>query len=358
MPRRGIKSSTRRIMGRSLRSRYLFSTGSPSLHGHQIDVRHVGPLVPQQARNSEMGVQRRHAAIDEGCVLFGGVGMAQSMKGNAPARYGGITDGITVAEDKLLHAVDGPVSGNAILHQQLVAAFRFVQQPLQHHRDAVVLEGNDTDFAALAFHGEGIFTQRTLRRGGVHAEALMDAQTGVAGQIQGKDVVLPLLRHGAAYQLADLRVRPCAILLPEAAAFQGDAQLFIARQRVAWMGHLIVEKADGGEVGLDGAGRLTLRLQIEGVAHQMLAADVLQLLQMVVGGEIGTETLDRLIVAIFRAEAALPVVARQLVQLGNEGVVNAFCGHIKIAPCSRSRVQMDALHLLARRAVSGASPQN
>ena len=47
----------------------------------------------------------------------------------------------------------------------------------------------------------------------------MDAQTGIAGQIQGEDVILPLLRHGAADQLAELRVRPCAILLPEAAAF-------------------------------------------------------------------------------------------------------------------------------------------
>ena len=51
------------------------------------------------------------------------------------------------------------------------------------------------------------------------------------------------------------------------------------------------------------------------------------------------------------------IVAGQLVQLGDEGVVNAFCGHIKKSPCNRSRVQMDALHLLARRAVSGASPQ-
>lgn len=118
-----------------------------------------------------------------------------------------------------------------------------------------------------------------------------------------------------------------------------------------------MEKADGGEVGLDGAGRLALLLQIEDVAHQMLAADVLQLLQMVVGGELGTEPFDRLIVAVLRAEAALSVVPCQLVQLGNESNVNTFCGHIKKAPCSRSRVQMDALHPLARRAVSGVSPQ-
>ena len=124
------------------------------------------------------------------------------------------------------------------------------------------------------------------------------------------------------------------------------------------MGHLIVEEADGGEVGLDGAGGFALLLQIENVAHQMLAADVLQLLEMVVGGEIGAEALDRLIVAILRAEAALTVVPRQLVQLGNEGMVNTFCGHIKKSPCNRSCVQMDALHPLARRAISGVSPQN
>ena len=119
-----------------------------------------------------------------------------------------------------------------------------------------------------------------------------------------------------------------------------------------------MEKSDGGEVGLDGAGRLALLLQIEDVAHQMLAADVLQLLQMVAGSEVGAETLDRLVVAVFRAEVALSVVPCQLVQLGNEGMVNTFCGHIKKYPCNRSCVQMDALYPLARRAISGVSPQN
>ena len=208
----------------------------------------------QQPGYGEMSIQGRHAAIDEGCVLFGGVGMAQSMKGNASVLRCGIADGVTVADDKLLHTVDGPVGGNAVRHQQLVAALRFVQQSFQHHRDAVVLDGDDTHLTALALYGEYVFTQRTLRRSGVHAEALVDTKAGVTSQIQGEDVVLPLLRHGAADQLAELRVRPCAILLPEAAAFQGNTQFFIARQRVAGMGHLIVEKSDGGEVGLDGAG--------------------------------------------------------------------------------------------------------
>ena len=53
---------------------------------------------------------------------------------------------------------------------------------------------------------------------------------------------------------------------------------------------------------------------------------------MVVDSEVGAETLDRLLVAILRAEAALTVVPGQLIQLGNEGVVNTFCGHIKKSP--------------------------
>ena len=119
-----------------------------------------------------------------------------------------------------------------------------------------------------------------------------------------------------------------------------------------------MEKANGGEVSLDGAGGFALLLQIEDIAHQMLAADVLQLLQVVVGGEVGAEPLDRLIVAILRAEAALTVVAGQLVQLGNEGVVNTICSHIEKAPYIQNCVQMGALYPLARRAISGVSPQN
>ena len=105
MPRIGIKSSTRRIMGRSLKSRYLFSLGTASLHGRQIDVRHVGSLVSQQARYGKMGVQRCHAAIDEGSVLFGGVGVPQPMEGNAPVRRCRVTDSVTVAERSVLRVL-------------------------------------------------------------------------------------------------------------------------------------------------------------------------------------------------------------------------------------------------------------
>ena len=84
-----------------------------------------------------------------------------------------------------------------------------------------------------------------------------------------------------------------------------------------------MEESDSGKVGLDGAGRLAILLHLEDIGGEVPAADVLQLLQMVVDSEVGAEPFDRLIVAVFRTEAALPVVPGQLAQLGNEGVVNA-----------------------------------
>ena len=150
-----------------------------------------------------MGVQRRHAAVDEGFVLLSGVGVPQAVEGDAPVRCGGITDDVTVADNKLLHAVDDPIGGYAVRHQQLMAACRLVQQLLQHHGDALILNGNDTHLSALALHSEGVFPQCPFRSGSVHTEALMDAQSGIAGQIQGEDIVLPSLRHGTAQQLAE-----------------------------------------------------------------------------------------------------------------------------------------------------------
>ena len=53
-----------------------------------------------------MGIQRHHATIDEGGVLFSGVGVPQSMEGNASVRCSGVADSITVAEDELLNVIE------------------------------------------------------------------------------------------------------------------------------------------------------------------------------------------------------------------------------------------------------------
>ena len=51
----------------------------------------------------------------------------------------------------------------------------------------------------------------------------------------------------------------------------------------------------------------------------MLAADVLQLLEMVVSCEVGAEPFARLVVARLGTKAALSIVPCQLVQLGDKG---------------------------------------
>ena len=51
----------------------------------------------------------------------------------------------------------------------------------------------------------------------------------------------------------------------------------------------------------------------------MLAADVLQLLQMIFCGEVGAEPFAGFVVALLRTKAALTVVPRQLVKLRDKG---------------------------------------
>ena len=63
----------------------------------------------------------------------------------------------------------------------------------------------------------------------------------------------------------------------------------------------------------------------------MFGADVCQFLQVVVVGQELTEPLHRLIVAFLGSEAALAIVAKNLVQLGDEGLkdtgIVGFYGH-------------------------------
>ena len=76
-----------------------------------------------------------------------------------------------------------------------------------------------------------------------------------------------------------------------------------------------MEKADGGEVGLDGAGRFAILLHPEDVGGQMLAADIGQLLEAIFICQISAEAFHGLIVPAFGTEAALTIMLCQLVQL-------------------------------------------
>ena len=85
-----------------------------------------------------------------------------------------------------------------------------------------------------------------------------------------------------------------------------------------------MEKADGGEVGLDGAGGLSVLLHPENIGGQMLAADIGQILEPVFVSQISAEAFHGLIVPIFCAETALTVMPSQLIQLGNKCLKNAL----------------------------------
>ena len=85
-----------------------------------------------------------------------------------------------------------------------------------------------------------------------------------------------------------------------------------------------MEEADGRKIGLDGAGRLAVLLHPEDIGGQMLAADIGQFLEVVLICQISAETLHSLIIPIFRAEAALSIMPRQLVQLAYKRQKNAL----------------------------------
>ena len=90
------------------------------------------------------------------------------------------------------------------------------------------------------------------------------------------------------------------------------------------IGNLVMPEPNRRQLRLDGAGRLTVLLQVANVGNQMLAGDVGQLLQMVNISEEPAEPLHGLVITLPCLIATLPVVSLQLVQLGQEGVIDAL----------------------------------
>ena len=78
------------------------------------------------------------------------------------------------------------------------------------------------------------------------------------------------------------------------------------------------------QIRLDGAGRLPTLLQVVDVGCQMLAGDVGQLLKAEGISEKLTKPLHGLVITLPCLVAALPVVSLQLIQLGQEGVIDAL----------------------------------
>ena len=225
--------------------------------------------------------------------------------------------------DKELQMIDGPVRMHTFRHQQLLSPRCLLQQFFQHHGDPFVLNRDSTYLAALALDGNSILPQSLFRRGGVNAEALVDAQTGVPGQVQGENVI-PVI-HGISLheQLVELNIAPGTIRSAKAAPLQFHSQLIVGWKLILGCAHLIVEEPDRRKIRLDGAGGLAVLLHPEGVSGEMLAADILQFLQTILIRQIGAKPFDSFVIPFLGAEDALPVVSGQLIQLTHEGFVDA-----------------------------------
>ena len=152
----------------------------------------------------------------------------------------------------------------------------------------------------------------------------MDAQSGITGKVHGKDVIIVLIFQRKAKHPVKLGNAPSPVFLAEDPALEFDTEFAVVRKPVFWVRHLVMEKANGGEVCFNGTGRLVLLLQILHITHQVLAADILQLLQPIFLCKIAAETFDRFIIAVLCPEAALPVVPCQLVQLSDKRAINAL----------------------------------
>ena len=110
----------------------------------------------------------------------------------------------------------------------------------------------------------------------------------------------------------------------EAPALQFDSQFAVGWQRIFGVAHFVMEEANGGQIRFYGGSRLPMLLQIQHIANQVLAADIAQFLKVVLVSQVGTEPLERLVVAILGAETALTIMAGQFVQLTHQGQVETL----------------------------------
>ena len=259
-----------------------------------------------------MCVQIAHTAVYQFPILLRGIGVPEPVEGQGLALVG-VLDGSPIRHDKKLKTVDSPIRGHIIRYQQFVSTHR-VRKLFFHGNGDLLVDRDSADLAALALDRNGIFPQRIFRNGRVDSETLMDAKTGIAGQIQGQNVIIPIFCQCSAQHAVEFFRAPSTIILSESAALQDDPQLMIAGEPVLAV-RLVMEEADGRQICFDGAGRLARILHVDYVADQMLPTDVGKFLQMILIRKVGAEPLLSFIIPTLRMIAALPVVPGNTIQL-------------------------------------------
>ena len=108
--------------------------------------------------------------------------------------------------------------------------------------------------------------------------------------------------------------------------FQFDGQFAVVRKAILRVVHFVVEEADCRQIRLDRAGGFVRGLQELHVDRQTVAADIRQLLQMILLHKEFAEAFAGFVIPLFRAETALTVMPRQFVKLGDERTVYVLRG--------------------------------
>ena len=328
----------------------------PSIDRGQIDIGHICPLMAEQARDLIFGIQRAFALLDQGGVNFRCVGVTQPVERHGTVRVG-ILNLSSVIADELLQTIHGVIRIHIVWNEQFMASFRACQLLPEGDGNRLV-DGNSANFAAFALDRNGTFAKSVFCRGGVQTETFVEPQAGITGQVKCQDVIIAILCQGLPEHSIEFFLAPGTVDVAEAAALKLYSQLIVGGQGVLCVADLIMEKADGGQVGFDGAGGFAVLLHSEDVGGQVLAADVGKFLQVELISQEVAEALHGFVVPPFGLKASLTVVLGKFIQLVEQGLIVAFGSGMHSHRYLPFDVEphMDAVHPLATFVVSACFP--
>lgn len=142
-------------------SRLVLRVSATQLGQTEVDMRYIGPLVPQELRHPQAGVEGTDTAVQQLPPGPGGVVVAQTIMGHGPGGVFVLNLGPYLI-DILLELGDGVMGLHNLRHKQLVAPGRDSQEFLELNADAVI-DGHCADLSSLALDGDGVFPESLFR---------------------------------------------------------------------------------------------------------------------------------------------------------------------------------------------------
>ena len=145
--------------------------------------------MPQEPGNCLAGLVGRGASGDPLLVPLRRTGVPEAVEGHG-TRRASVLDVGSGCTNKRLQLLDRCMSLDAIRDKELVSPGCNPQMQLQAARQDG-MQRDCPDEAALALDGDNPLPNRSLRRGGVDPEALMDSPARIPGPVADPHVVLP-----------------------------------------------------------------------------------------------------------------------------------------------------------------------